>query len=291
MPAGWDRLRPDKATNMEVWTRRDMGHGRRRVMSAAADRAAAWDELTRPPPPRGTLDLDALADLPAPAQRLLHRALTPGMMLTPTVVLEMEGTIRLKAWTPFRGREVISAGTGFVWEATAGKPPLAVKGGDTFLRGTATLDFRLWRLVPVARASGSDTARSAAGRLAAETVVWAPQALTPQLGATWTPIDTTLANVTLRAGEHVATVTVTVDAHGRLQEVSTQRWGNPDSGEFGFYPFGGAVEEHADFDGVTIATVGRVGWWWGTERQADGEFFRYRITDMRRISPRAESSG
>lgn len=50
------------------------------------------------------------------------------------------------------------------------------------------------------------------------------------------------------------------------------------------HAFGGAVEVHPDFDGVTIATAGRVGWWWGTERQADGDFSRYGINDARRIS-------
>ncbi|MFA9565268.1 MAG: DUF6544 family protein [Acidimicrobiales bacterium] len=45
------------------------------------------------------------------------------------------------------------------------------------------MEFRLHGLVPVAQASGPDVARSAAGRLAAETVAWVPQALTPQAGA------------------------------------------------------------------------------------------------------------
>ncbi len=36
--------------------------------------------------------------------------------------------------------------------------------------------------------------------------------------------------------------------------------------------------EHA-FDGATIASRVRAGWWWGTDRQDEGEFLRATITD------------
>ena len=51
------------------------------------------------------------------------------------------------------------------------------------------MHFRLHGLIPVVHSSGPDIARSGAGRLAAETVAWLPQALVPQSGAQWTPID------------------------------------------------------------------------------------------------------
>ena len=71
---------------------------------------------------------------------------------------------------PFRTRQVLRAGTGFVWEATVGKTPITFSGGETYWRGVGALDFRLWSVIPVARAVGPDIDRSAAGRLAAETV-------------------------------------------------------------------------------------------------------------------------
>ena len=117
------------------------------------------------------------------------------------------------------------AGTGFVWEASVGKRPIRFSGGDTYWRGSGSLDFRLWGTFPVARAAGPDIDRSAAGRLAAETVAWAPQALTPQMGADWRGIDDRHAVVTLPVGEDTADVTVTVDEDGRLRELSMQRWG------------------------------------------------------------------
>ncbi|HEX5297127.1 MAG TPA: DUF6544 family protein [Streptosporangiaceae bacterium] len=46
----------------------------------------------------------------------------------------------------------------------------------------------------------------------------------------------------------------------------------------GGYPFGVRVEDEACFDGITIPSVLRASWWWGTERQHEGEFFRAEIT-------------
>lgn len=243
-------------------------------------RKAAWDDLARPDSGRGVFGPDQLADLPEAAQGFLGAALSPGVALTPVVRLEMEGEIKLKDWTPFRARQVLRAGEGFVWEATAGRPPVVSKGGDSYWRGEGSLDFRLWGLIPVARDAGPDVDRSAAGRLAVETVAWAPQFLVPGSGARWSGVDSSTALVNVPAGETTFDVTVTVDDEGRLRQVSTLRWGKA-GGVLDLHGFGGAVDEHRDITGVTIATRGRVGWWWGTDRQSEGEFFRYRVTDAR----------
>jgi len=34
------------------------------------------------------------------------------------------------------------------------------------------------------------------------------------------------------------------------------------------------------FNGITIPDAGRLGWHYGTDRWSEGQFFRYRITDM-----------
>jgi hypothetical protein len=224
---------------------------------------------------------DETAGLPEPAQRFLNGALSSGVELASMVQLDMEGEIKLKGWIPFRARQVLRAKEGFVWEANGGKPPLIFKGGDTYWEGAGSLDFRMWGTIPVARAVGPDIDRSSAGRLAAETVAWLPQALTPQLGASWTPIDAHMATVTLPVRDTTVDVTITVDREGGLRELVLQRWGCPDPGVFDLHTFGGAFDDYITFDGVTVPTAGRVGWWWGTEEQSEGEFFRYRITDAR----------
>jgi hypothetical protein len=56
------------------------------------------------------------------------------------------------------------------------------------------------------------------------------------------------------------------------------RWGNPAGAPLGGYPFGVSVEAEAECGDITIPSVLRAGWWWRTERQAAGEFFRAQIT-------------
>lgn len=61
-------------------------------------------------------------------------------------------------------------------------------------------------------------------------------------------------------------------------EVVVNRWGNPGGTPFCRCPFGVSVEEELQFGGVTIPSRFRAGWWWGTKRQDEGEFFRACIT-------------
>jgi hypothetical protein len=59
------------------------------------------------------------------------------------------------------------------------------------------------------------------------------------------------------------------------------RWGDPDNtGSWSWHPFGGGISGYATFDGVTIPSAGRVGWFFGTDRWPASEFFRYQITDL-----------
>jgi hypothetical protein len=41
-----------------------------------------------------------------------------------------------------------------------------------------------------------------------------------------------------------------------------------------------SVEAERSWQGVTIPSAFRAGWWWGTDRQDTGEFFRAEITDV-----------
>jgi hypothetical protein len=56
------------------------------------------------------------------------------------------------------------------------------------------------------------------------------------------------------------------------------RWGNANGSEFGLTPFGGFVDEESKWDGYTIPSRLRIGWYFGSDRFAeDGEFFRVKI--------------
>lgn len=233
-------------------------------------------------PTPAPFDPESLAGLPDPAQRLLARSLPAGTPIDVVVELDAVGSIRLgSSWWTFRSTQVLRAGQGFVWQARARRGPIVVRGADRYVDGTGSMDFRLFGLLAVARASGADVDRSAAGRLAAETVVWLPQAITPQAGAAWTAVDRDRACVTLPTPSGPVDVEVVVDDTGRLLSTRTMRWRDSPPPPVS-RPFGGPITaELTTGTGVRIAAAGAVGWGWETAEWPDGEFFRFRVEAVR----------
>jgi len=219
--------------------------------------------------------------LPGPVQRYFRAAIAFGTPLARAARLDLRGHIRLRRrWLPWRAREVLAPQFGFVWPASV----LGVlRGADRYLAGQGAMDWRLLGRWPVASAEGVDVGRSAAGRVAAEGML-APTALLPRFGVSWDAVD----DDHLVAEYAVDDVEVELHLHvaldGRVLRFHFGRWGDPDgSGTFRPVPFGGDVLAWATFDGVTIPSQGRVGWWYGSPRFHEGEFFRYEVTDLRLV--------
>lgn len=237
-------------------------------------------------PELAVFDPETLAELPAAAQRLLGQALPPGVSLAMAVQLTMQGEIKLGGrWLPFNADQILRAGVGFVWAPTVASRFLRFTGADVLGPDGARIEFRFYGRIPVVRGSGPDIARSAAGRLAAETVAWLPQALTPQAGAVWAEIDHERATVTLDAAGQPTDVEIAVDDDGQLLWLGLQRW--KDSAKPpALAAFGGSVDGlFTTTNGIRIAGGGVVGWDWDTPKQADGEFFRYTITSATYLEP------
>lgn len=216
-----------------------------------------------------------LGGLPEPARRWLAHAIVPGTPLWQTVELSMRGHIRIGKWRPFTATQVLAPPHGYIWAATARMAGLPLTGYDRLTPGTGEMRWRLLGLIPVVTATGADITRSACGRLAAEIALiptafghaaWAPGAQRGTTTATW------------RFGDDTETVRLSVGGDGRLTEIMVDRWGNPGNAPFGRYPFGVSVDAQAAFSGITIPAQFSAGWWWGTDRQRDGEFLRARIT-------------
>lgn len=222
-------------------------------------------------------ELDMLDALPDVAGRLIAHQLAPGVPLSATVELEMHGQIRLGSWRRFSARQVLTPGQGFVWAATARVAGLPVTGFDRFSRGAGEMRWRLLGLVPVMSASGPDVTRSAAGRLAAEAVL-CPTAFRT---CRWSEAGEDRVTMTWTLDGHDEDVELEVDREGRLRRVIMQRWGEPDGAAPGRYPFGVEVLEERSFGGVVLPQRFRAGWWWGTAREAEGEFFRAVVTSAR----------
>jgi hypothetical protein len=216
---------------------------------------------------------DTLARFPVTAQRYLSHAIAPGAPLASAVRLSMHGEIRLKQWFPFRAEQLIRPERGLIWQATVRMHGLPVIGFDRLIDGAAQMRWRLLGLVPLVRAQGPDITRSAAGRLAAETV-WLPSFLCGET-VRWEDRGAAATTAHFHVAGEEETVELGVGEDGRLRSVRMKRWGNPEGGDFHRLGFGAHIEDEAAFGDYTIPSRLRAGWHI-QERgfEADGEFFR-----------------
>ncbi len=211
-------------------------------------------------------DPGSVTDLPEPARRMLVRAIPPGAPLAGRVMLDLEGEVTaMGRRMGLTARELLVPGRGFVWEARAAIGPLWLRVRDDYLDGDGAVDVRLLGVVPLGHESGQDVSMSSRGRLAAESF-WVPTTLLPRSGARWSPVDDHRATVTLSVDGHEESVTFRVDDDGALTEISMRRWGDVQVREHQRLPYGFRVLEESRFEGFTIATTLRGGWWYGTDR-------------------------
>lgn len=232
------------------------------------------------PPPSGPGDDEVLAGLPPTARRYLTHAIASGTPMAAAVRLRMHGEIRLGRWFRFRAEEVIRWDRGMIWRAVVRVHGVPVRGFDRLVDGRAQLRWRLLGLVPLVAAAGPDVARSAAGRLAAESV-WLPSALRGT-AVSWTAPEAAHARATLPVPGEIATLDLTIGDDGGLRRLALVRWGNPGGGPFRALPFGGIVQEERTFGGYTIPSRLRIGWHIDGDRfEDDGEFFRVTVDEAR----------
>jgi len=242
----------------------------RRWRAATTDLLAPLGIVTE----RFTAETTAAA--PEPVQRLFAATIAPGTPLARAVRLSIRGEIRLGGrWRRFRSQEVLDPVRGLVWW---GRVAGIVRGGDCAVDGTGRLEWRLLGLRRVAFAEGPDVVRSGTARAFAEGCLWAPTAVLPGPEVRWTADDDHHVTASTDTAHDAVVHRITLDDDHRITAGVFDRWGDPDdSGTPALHPFGGEVSAWSTFGGVTVASRGAVGWWYGTDRWPDGEFFRYEI--------------
>lgn len=248
-----------------------------RMMSKSDPIAAAEAALTVPAD--GAVTAADFEGLPDPARRYLRTSIPDGTPLARSVRLTMRGSIKLgRRWFRFRARELLTPHLGFVWAArTAG----IITGTDRLVDGHGEMDWRLAGVIPVVRAEGPDVTRSAAGRIAGE-AVWIPTAMLPRFGVTWDALDDHHATASRGSSDTGVEIHYLFEDDARVRAVWLDRWGDQGTG-FGLATFGHETVRTATFDGVTIPSAGRAGWFYGTDRWEQGEFFRYELIDLRLV--------
>ncbi|MGG6241872.1 DUF6920 family protein [Nodosilinea sp. AN01ver1] len=232
-------------------------------------------------PTAATFDAAIFESLPPPAQRYLSWAIAPDTPLASAVRLQMHGTIKLgNQWHRFSGEEVIRWQRGMVWRATTWMQGLPILGADRLVDGGGEMRWKLLGLLPIVQASGEDVARSEAGRAQGE-AVWLPSVLC-QPEITWTALNDVQVQADFTAFGEPAHLTLTLDDRGAIQQVALPRWGNPEGGDYHYGTFGVVAEASGTFEGYTIPTRIRAGWFFGSDRfEREGEFFRCTIDRAR----------
>jgi hypothetical protein len=231
-----------------------------------------------PPAPVTEQFTDAeTAGLPEAVRAFFRGAIAPGTPLAAAVRLAIRGELRLGGrWLGFRSQEVLAPTAGLVWW---GRVARVVAGGDYARADRGVLDWKLLGVKTVAHADGIDVARSGLARAFAEGALWAPTAVLPRQGVTWTATGDRDLVASMRTPYDVVVHRITLDAEHRIVAGVFDRWGDPDqTGVSALHPFGGETSAWRTFAGVTIASAGSVGWGFGTDRWPAGEFFRYEVT-------------
>ncbi len=190
----------------------------------------------------------------------------------------MHGEIKLQRWLPFVASQVITSDHEFIWRATMRVHGLPVTGFDRLLDGNGKTRWNLLGIVPVATGSGADITRSDAGRAIAESV-WLPSALL-RGAVSWSQCSGLHPSARITVLGETADLQLTVDPEGRLQSLRMLRWGNPNSQAFRYVDFGAIVNEERTFQGYTVPTKLRIGYYIDSDRfESDGEFIRITIDD------------
>jgi len=188
----------------------------------------------------------------------------------------MHGQIRIKGWAPFKAEQTIIAGKQMVWAAQTKLMGLPVRGFDRVDQGEGHCEWKLLGLIPIVSARGQDVSRSAIARMAAE-CIWLPSALLGD-NVRWMDAGPDEARFAISLFGQSTEITLGLSPEGRIETVSFQRWGNPNGEPYGYYSFGGYVDDETTVQGFTIPSQLRLGWHFGTDRfEVEGEFFRATI--------------
>lgn len=229
-------------------------------------------------------DPDMVADLPDPARRYFLATIARGTPLRLAVEIETESEIGLgtkarPSYQRMRARQILGR-DGFVWRVSAGDGLLRMSGSDGFHKGRSWTRIRLLGLLPVVRAVGPDHARSAFGRLVAESAFWNPAVLLPGQEVAWEAVLEDTARAIVRRAGFTQSVEVTVGEDGLPLRVVIPRWtnANPERA-WRLQPFGGELWDYRTFDGLTLPTRVEGGNLFGTADYFP--FYRARVTAVR----------
>jgi hypothetical protein len=216
------------------------------------------------------------AELPEPARRYLEHAIAAGTVLASSVKLQMRGEIKLNRWRSFTGDQIIHRNLEFAWNANTSFAGIPTRGIARLIGGKGAVLWKVFHIVPVASQGGRHITRSAVGRAMLESIFLPPALL--ERGVHWTALTEARPHAHIVAQGESAELAFRIAVNGAVENVQVLRWAHTGGGDFHYRPFGAIVEEEQRFNGYTIPTRLRVGYYAGSDRfETDGEFLRITI--------------
>ncbi|WP_204960068.1 DUF6920 family protein [Salinigranum salinum] len=259
--------------------------GRRREERATA---AAVDRLLgsargRPLPARSP---DAFDGLPDPVRRYFETVLPADPLERPAVRVEQRGELRLgpdSSWTGFAAtHHATTRRPGFVWDATVDlAPAVSVRVRDGYVDGGGSARVALFGALPVDGATPSPELNEAALQRYLAEAVWYPQALLPEHGVSWEPIDDRTARATLAHGGTTASLTFHFSPENEVERVHATARNRRVGDGYEPTPWTGLWRDYEVRDGAPIPTAGEVVW-----HLPDNDFhaWRGRVTEIESLS-------
>lgn len=251
--------------------------------------AATWNELSAQQPSDPIrFSTSMVADLPEPAQRFFLFAIKIGTPLYTAAEISMKGEFSLGSqenpnYMTMTAEQILAPPHGFVWKLNAGKGLMQISGSDVAYADANQTWSRFWlfNIFPVARSGGNpDQLRSSFGRYVGEAVIWTPAALLPNENIRWDFIDDSTARVTLTHKGLQQSVNLTVDAEGKLNAVTFQRWSDANTEKrYQLQPFGGILSDFKEFGGFRLPTKVEAGHMFGTDEYFP--FFKVNVAGIR----------
>lgn len=223
-------------------------------------------QLTLPPEDLAFSE-ELIAGEPEPVQRYFRNAIAEGTPLARSVTLRQTGSMKpnpAAARFEIAAEETLAPPFGLVWNARTTIGPLPFRIVDTHFEGKGALRGSVLG-IPVMRGSGIDMSRSSRHRVVAESI-WVPSALLPHRGVAWTAESDRAIRASIVIDEESVDIRLTLNPDGAVGEVSMHRYGNVGTPDWSLIPYGFATESESTFEGYTIPSTVRGGWWYGTDR-------------------------
>ncbi len=212
------------------------------------------------------VDLGETDALPPPVRRFFRAALTDGMPVLSSVVVEHTGMFNMsqtsEQWKPFTSRQrAVMKQPGFVWDARmAMLPGLKVNVHDAYIAGEGILNPAIAGLFSLADFRGTgEIAEGELMRYFAESAMY-PTALLPSQGVKWEAVDERSARATMSDRGHTITLLFRFGADGLIESTRAEARGRTIGDKIVPTPWEGRWFNYGERNGMRVPLDGEVAW-------------------------------